>query len=171
MARRYFIWLAIVICACAAEEQRMVTPKLPVERTSRAIVRLDEQGMPITLEVDSEVLPHLSFQWNADFGRMEVDLPLNNQVFILQDDLDCTAKREELETGIFEISYLINTDSLLVYESRIPEGNVSYWHFFRVFELEGIRYYAENNPLIECSKNDVKLMSEIFSHIRADKPL
>lgn len=122
--------------------------------------------LPIELSIDSSMKHSIREEWNASFGRLEIEIAPDLEIFVVQADYPTSAKLEDPSLGVFEIEFLNKSDSLLVYGSRIPGSDIEYWHFFRTFELNGKRYYAENNPLIEYSKHDVEVMSRIFADIR-----
>lgn len=159
--RHKIFYIALVLSfSCAPEEKQEDV------RTETGKVAWEAKELPFTLMVSPDSKDLLTARWNSAFGRLEMDIPPSREVFVLQSDYGVEDKITDLDLDVFEIIYLIKTDSLLVYESTIPAGNVSYWHFFRTFSIDGKPFYAENNPLVECTKNDVMLMSEIFSEIR-----
>ena len=158
---QYIIALAfLILSSCAPQSDKEEDEKEPTKTLWRA------KELPFTLSVSPESKKLISAHWNAAFGRLEMEIPPSREVFVLQADYGVEDKIADLNLDVFQIHYLVKTDSLLIYESTIPSGNVSYWHFFRSFSIDGKDYYAENNPLVECTKNDVMLMSEIFRKIR-----
>jgi hypothetical protein len=154
-----------MLVACNSVEPPAVPDPSPREQK-----RLWEpKALPFALQVDSTYAQKMEERWNSSFGRLEIEISPQREVFVLQSDYDVSKKLADLDLEIFENEFLIRSDTLLIYESRIPEGSSSYWHFFRTFEVNGESYYVENNPLIACTKSDVELMSEIFSIVKPSK--
>lgn len=162
--RYIIIYLAFTLLAsCTSEKVSDEGKKESVKVSWKA------KELPFSLLVSPDTKELLSANWNSAFGRLEMEIPPSREVFVLQAEYGVEDKMADLNLDVFEIHYLVKTDSLLIYESTIPSGNVSYWHFFRSFSINDKHYYAENNPLIECTKNDVMLMSDIFGAIRPEQ--
>ena len=126
---------------------------------------LSSGGLPLALLVKPDESFDLIATWNAAFGRMEVSDKNDMSVFISQDTLSCKSKMEEIESGIFEVTYIVNTDSLIFYKTNLPDGHTPYWHFFASFPIDGVHYVFENNPIIECNEKQIEVMTKIVGHI------
>ena len=132
---------------------------------------LSSGGLPLALLVEPGEMPSLTATWNAAFGRMEVSNKRDMSIFISQDTLSCKSKMEEIESGIFQVSYIVNTDSLIFYKTNLPDGHTPYWHFFASFSINGVHYVFENNPIIECTEKQIEAMTQIVSHISSTNNL
>lgn len=132
---------------------------------------LSSGGLPLALLVEPGVSSDLVATWNPIFGRMEVSDKEDMSIFILQDTLSCKSKMEEIESGIFEVTYIVNTDSLIFYKTNLPDGHTPYWHFFASFQIDGVHYVFENNPIIECTEKQIEAMTEIVGHISSTNNL
>jgi len=153
--------IGVLWMACSQEP-----PKAEVEAKDIDAVKWNSERLPIALNVSQEIKEKLSERWNPALGRLELKIEPNLEIFVVQSEYPVDAKLQDPALEIFEIDFWQKTDSLLVFGSRIPESEAVYWQFFRTFEIDGVPYYAENNPLIEYQREDVELMSEIFADIR-----
>lgn len=132
---------------------------------------LSSGGLPLALLVEPGDTPDLRTSWNATFGRMEVSDKRDMSIFISEDTLSCKSKMEEIESGIFEVTYIEKSDSLIFYKTNLPDGHTPYWHFFASFPVNGIHYVFENNPIIECSEKQIERMTKIVRHISSTNNL
>ena len=132
---------------------------------------LSSGGLPLALLVEHGEMPSLKATWNSAFGRMEVSDKRDMSIFITQDSLSCKSKMEEIESGIFRVSYIVKTDSLIFYKTNLPDGHTPYWHFFASFPINGVHYVFENNPIIECTEKQIEAMTNIVGHISSTNNL
>lgn len=128
-------------------------------------IDLSSGGLPLALAVDQGEDIDFSAEWNATFGRMEITDSDDLSIYVFQDTLSCDAKKEEIENGVFDVSYLIDSDSLIFYKTMLPDGSTPYWHFFASFLVGDVHYVFQNNPLIEVSEYQAKRMTEIVGKI------
>jgi|SRR5690554_4201879 len=141
------------------------------ERVEYLKYDLSSGGLPLALLVEPGETPSLTATWNSAFGRMEVSDKRDMSIFISEDTLSCKTKMEEIESGIFQVSYIINTDSLIFYKTTLPDGHTPYWHFFASFPINGVNYVFENNPIIECTEKQIEAMTKIVGHISSTNNL
>jgi len=137
------------------------SPKLVMEQ-----IDLSHGGLPLAILAEDLQPNDLHAKWNEAFGRMELTKDNSLNIFISQDTLSCMAKKQDIESGIFEISYIEDTDSLIFYKTTLPDGSAPYWHFFASFELNKVNYNFENDPLVECTERQIKLMTELIRNVR-----
>jgi len=158
--------LIFLISGCAPSED---LPPAGLEDISEKIelqkFDLSSGGLPLAVLFEPGESPDLKAIWNPTFGRMEVSDTNDMSVFISQDTLSCKAKMEEIESGIFEVSYIVKTDTLIFYKTNLPDGHTPYWHFFASFPIDGVHYVFENNPIIECTEKQIERMTEMVGHI------
>jgi hypothetical protein len=135
-------------------------------------IALTDYAMPIALSVHASEKDEFELSWHPSFGRLEIRKGNLLDFFVVQDSITCATKATEIESGIFEIEYVEMTDSILRYTAKIPGGDTEYHHFFASFEIDGIRYNFENNPLVEASKKQIDDMVSIvknFSSLKNDE--
>ena len=166
-AKWYLAILALITFSCKRDGEFPDTN--PDEESSKQHVEqidLSEGGLPLAIFAKGLKPDDLQAKWNETFGRMELTKDNSLTIFISQDTLSCKARKRDIESGIFEISYIEDTDSLIFYKTTLPDGSIPYWHFFASFELNKINYNFENDPLIECTEKQIKLMTELIMKIR-----
>lgn len=173
---RYYIYsifsLVFLISGCTPGENSPPPGSDDVEKkTEYQKYDLSSGGLPLALLTEPDESPDLTATWNAAFGRMEVFDKDDMSIFISQDTLSCKSKMEEIESGIFEVSYIVNTDSLIFYKTNLPDGHTPYWHFFASFAIDGVHYVFENNPIIECTEKQIEVMTEIVGQISSTNNL
>lgn len=159
-----FILFFFYSCAVNENEEPVV-----IEENEEVVIHrqidLSAGGLPLGLiEVPGEEA-EVSTVWNPTFGRMEVDLKPDVSIFIKQDTVSIASKIAEIESGVFEITYLAKTDSLIFYKTSLPGGIAPYWHFFASFPIDGMYYNFENNPIIECNQRQIEKMLGFVSRI------
>lgn len=129
------------------------------------IVDLSTGGMPLALKVNAKSTVKIDCKWNAAFGRMELSDAQGLNIFVFEDTLSCASKKEEIEGGVFEISYIIDTEKLIFYKSTLPDGSTPYWHFYASFPLGDSHYVFENNPLVESTEGQIEAMIGLVRNI------
>ncbi len=132
-------------------------------------IDISEMGLPLKFSVDSLDAKHFEMQWNAGFGRMEVSGPDGIDFFIVQDSISCRIKKQEIESGIFEVVYLQDDNDILFYEAKLPYGSSSYFHYFASIQIGGEIYNFENNPLVEFSQHEIAGMVEMTKSFKSSK--
>jgi hypothetical protein len=71
-----------------------------------------------------------------------------------------------LESGIFSIDYVEDRPDFILYKAALPDGSSPYFNFVKVFDYKGETHSVENNPLVEFSENEVRLMAEIVETLK-----
>lgn len=127
-------------------------------QTQSELVDLSDGGLPLALKVNGQGSVKIVSKWNSAFGRMELSDSHGLNIFVFEDTVSCASKREEIEGGVFEISYIIDTETLIFYKSTLPDGSTPYWHFYASFPLGDSHYVFENNPLVECTEGQIEAM-------------
>ncbi len=157
---RYIYVLTIIILASCSDpvDSEMAVSANAHEPAFIAWHDMSETGLPITVLNDDPSIAPLQSVWNATFGRVELSNGDGLSMYITRDTTTCAARKQELAEGVFETTYVVETDTLIFYESGLPGGSNSYFHFFASFELKNERYTFENNPLIEFSEAEIRQM-------------
>ena len=172
---RYYIYsifsLMFLVVGCTPGENFPPGADDMGEKVEYQKYDLSSGGLPLALLVEPGASSDLKATWNSAFGRMEVSNKDDMSIFISQDTLSCKSKMEEIESGIFEVSYIVNTDSLIFYKTNLPDGHTPYWHFFASFPINGVHYVFENNPIIECTEKQIEAMTKIIGHISSTNNL
>jgi hypothetical protein len=138
-----------------------------VPPTTLMPVDLSHTGMPLVAMVAHKDEYKMDIRWNETFGRLELRDDFGLDIFVKQDTLSCTSKKEEIEASIFNIEYSVFTDTLICYSASLPDGAAKYRHIFASFNIGGTPYTFENNPLVECSLEDIDHMTEIITQMEA----
>jgi hypothetical protein len=153
----YFLTLMSVGCLSTDTEEFQPAETL-ADTPAMVAIPLNEFAMPIGLMVEPSEKDEIELSWNASFGRLEVRKGKSIDFFVVQDTVTCLFKSVEIESGIFEIEYIEKTDNVLIYKAKLPGGDTEYHHFFASFEIDGVRYNFENNPLVEASEKHIAAM-------------
>ena len=161
-----FFPLVIFLVACSeGDDSPPENTAISAEKQPKEVIDLSSGGLPLALELGQVDEKNISAQWNDAFGRMEITDSDDMSIFVIEDTLSCLSKKEEIEGGIFEVSYLIDTDSLIYYKTVLPDGSTPYWHFFASFKVGDAHYVFENNPLIEVTENQIETMTKLVANI------
>jgi hypothetical protein len=148
-----------LLLSCAREETH---PK-PAEWQEVAI---GANVLPLVLLVPDGQDNHLHSRWNETFGRLELIGDENDEIFIKESEITCEDKKRELNSSIFQVSYLEESDSILIYQTSVPGGEESYWNVFAVLRNDSTSYTAEQNPLIAYDREDIARLSSIIKRIK-----
>lgn len=140
-------------------EEVPITTLMPID--------LSHTGMPLVAMIEHKDNYQIDIRWNDTFGRLELRDAFGLDLFIKQDTLSCAAKKEEIEASIFNIEYAVFTDTLICYSASLPNGEAKYRNIFASFNIAGTPYTFENNPLVECSMNDINHMTEVITQMQA----
>jgi len=162
----YFFPFLVFLAACSdGDDSRMEPAAMDIDRQATQIIDLSSGGLPLALEIEQGEEKNISANWNEVFGRMEITDSDDISIFVVEDTLSCLSKKEEIEGGVFEVSYLVDTDSLIYYKTMLPDGSTPYWHFFASFMVGDAHYVFENNPLIEVTENQIERMTNVVGNI------
>lgn len=161
------IFLVLILCTgCSVSDNEPPEKAVAAEAAPQfEIVDLSRGGLPLALKTEPGVTVELDARWNPAFGRMELSNAHDMSIFIVEDTLSVASKKADIEGEIFTISYLIETDSLILYKSTLPDGSTPYWHFFASFPVGNAHYIFENNPLIECTEGQIRAMTDLVGRI------
>lgn len=161
--KRFTIFIAAtsLLLSCSQEETH---PK-PTEWQEVAI---GANVLPLVLRVPENEDPNIHPRWNETFGRLELSGQKNDEIFIRESLTTCADKKKELNAGIFEVRFLEESDSLLVYETSVPGGEESYWNIFATIYSDNIAFTAEQNPLIAYNRDDIERMVSVIKRIKAN---
>jgi len=154
-----FIAATSLLLSCTQEETH---PK-PTEWQEVAI---GAKVLPLVILVPEGQDLELHSRWNETFGRLELTGAGNDEIFIKESEITCADKKRELNSSIFELSFLEDSDSLLIYQTSVPGGEESYWNVFAVVKGDSISYTAEQNPLIAYNREDILRLSSIIKRIK-----
>lgn len=170
--RHIVVLCILIVFGCTASESEM--PITPVEQEIVQVyelIDLSSGGFPLELKIYPDENPVIHSTWNATFGRMELNVKPDVNIFVKQDTVSIASKKEEIESGIFDISYITQNDSLIFYKASLPEGLASYWHFFALYSVDGIYYNFENNPIVECTEHQIEAMIDVVNRITQENYL
>lgn len=155
------IAMTSLLFSCAEDE---VLPK----QTEWQEVTIGANVLPLYLRIPVGEDPGVNPRWNETFGRLELIGKNNEEIFIRESTTTCSDKKKDLATSIFEVIFLEESDSLLIYRTSVPGGEESYWNIFASFTDGENSYVAEQNPLIAYDKEEILRMSDIIKHIEAN---
>ncbi len=157
----------LLMFSCAQEEEQIVEEVATAPPVK--VIDLSEGVFPLVAEVPENSKTNYSTKWNETFGRMEVSNDLGIELFISQNNISCAEKKREIESGIFEVNYAIDTDSLICYNTHLPDGTAEYWHVYASYKLGGYTYCFENNPLVEYNKSQAEFMVDFIGSVKPIK--
>ena len=150
-----------LLLSCTREE---TLPKQPKWQE----VAIGANVLPLALRIPENEALTISSRWNETFGRLELIGQENDMVFIQESETTCLEKQNELDAGIFNVSYVEQSDSLLVYKTSVPGGKESYWNVFASIKIGDTRYVIEQNPLIAYNREDIIRITDIIKRIKAN---
>ena len=149
-----------LLYACTQEQTKIEEPKWQE-------VAIGANVLPLAILVPPNEGPKYEARWNETFGRLELIGNDNEEIFIEESDHTCLEKQEELDSGIFQVEYFIQSDSILVYQTKIPSGTESYWNVYASIKVNDTQYSIEQNPLIAYNKEAILRMTEAINRIKA----
>lgn len=137
-----------------------------------AVSRLSElslspYGMDILLGIPEELENKVEVRRNDNFGRIEVSAGSSVSFFITTDFESLHSLKRDLEAGIFEIEYVEDRPDFILYKATLPDGSSPYYNFVKTVEYNGEVHVIENNPLMEFSEEDIRLMAGIAETVNS----
>lgn len=157
--------LFILLTSCSVSDNDLPQELGQNQGPEFVLVDLSEGGLPLALKLNHGTTVEMETRWNSAFGRMELSNSHGMSIFVFEDTLSCATKKEEIEGGIFDISYIIENDTVIFYKSTLPDGSNPYWHFFASFPVGNSHYIFENNPLVECTEGQIRAMTDLVGKI------
>lgn len=148
-----------LLYACTQEQKKIEEPKWQE-------VAIGAKVLPLAILVPNGQDFELHSRWNETFGRLELIGQDNDEIFIRESEITCEDKKRELNSSIFQVSYLEASDSILIYQTSVPGGEESYWNVFAVLHDDSTSYTAEQNPLIAYDREDITRLSSIIKRIK-----
>lgn len=125
-------------------------------------------GMKLELRVPKALSKEVKIRRNDNFGRIEFSAGESVDFIISGDFESVSARKFELESGIFTIEYVEDQPEFILYKAALPDESSPYFNFVKVIAYQGEKYVVENNPLVEFSEKEVRLMSEIVETIKPE---
>lgn len=161
--KRIIILIAMtsLLFSCKQEEP---LPKAPEWQE----VDIGANVLPLHLRIPEGEEIHMHSHWNETFGRLELSGKENDEIFIQESQTTCADKKKELAGSIFEVSFLEDSDSLLIYRTSVPGSEESYWNIFALLTDKHANYIAEQNPLIAYDQEEILRISDIIKRIKAN---
>ncbi len=133
-------------------------------------VPFNHASFPLAAFTDDGQFPGLSARPNDTFGRMELQDERGLSLFVMEDSTTCVSKKEEIESGIFQIEYVVDNERILAYKSSLPDGSESYHHLFASLLLNGTHYTLESDPLVSYNQSELRQLIDLVNSIRYHTP-
>lgn len=162
MKRSILLIAATSLLLSCAQEQTHPKP------TEWQEVAIGANVLPLVLRMPENEQVEVHSRWNETFGRLEIIGIKNDEIFIRESSISCAQKRKELESGVFEVNYLEENDSLLIYTTSVPGSDEIYWNVYATKRGKASIYAAEQNPLIAYSREDIVRMTATIKRIKAN---
>jgi hypothetical protein len=168
MIRKVLLFCALTgSLSCSVQQKDIVEEQIEIPKPTveHLVYDFSAQGLPLFIEAPGGVIDSLQVQWQPSFGRLEIQSKSGVHLFIQKDTLSCPGKKLELENGVLVNDFIEKNDSLLIYKTTTPEGQLAYYHFFASFPIDSVNYTFQNNPLVEYSEADIRRMTRLVKKI------
>lgn len=155
--------IALSLASCGRFEEEQNLQPAPEENPYANWVEhsLQPFGMDVALKVPGPLNNAVEIRRNDNFGRIEFSAGESVDFIITGDFESVNTRKFDLESGIFSIEYVEDSPDFILYKAMLPDGSSPYFNFVKVFEYRGEKYSVENNPLVEFSEDEVRLMAGI----------
>ena len=138
------------------------------KKTEWQEVAIGANVLPLSLRIPENEDVNVHARWNETFGRLELIGENNNEIFIRESLMTCADKKNELAADIFDVSYIEESDTMLVYKTSVPGGDEYYWNVFASIQADTSHYIIEQNPLIAYDQKAITQMATIIKRIKAN---
>jgi len=166
------ILLFVVSCDQFEQEQNLAESK--EEKSPRADWvehSLQPFGMEVVLKVPEAVSDDVEIRRNDNFGRIEFSAGESIDFIISGEYEPFSARKRNLESGIFSIEYVEDHPDFILYKAMLPDGSSEYFNFVKEINYKGELHAVENNPLAEFSEEEIRLMAEIVETFEVKEQL
>lgn len=161
-----FVLALALSCAPGTENEFGEEFDNEVASTRLAELSLAPYGMDIILGIPEELMSKVEVRRNENFGRIEVSAGASVSFFVTTDFESLQSLKRDLEAGIFKIEYVEDRPDFILYRATLPDGSSPYYNFVKTVAYNGEVHVIENNPLMEFSEDDIRLMAGIAESVQ-----
>jgi hypothetical protein len=168
MYRRVLLFCVLIgSISCSIREDEKPEDKInkPKPELEQSHYDFGDHGLPLSIEARQGFIDSFQVQWKPAFGRLEIQSKNGAHFFIQKDTLSCPAKELALKADVLRNEIIESNDSLFIYRTTAPEGQLAYHHFFASFSIDSVNYTFQNNPLVEYSEADIRQMTRLVKKI------
>ncbi len=171
MKRIIYVLLILLVGFGCVDSEDLDSPTNGETAEKSVLIPMDisHAGLPLIAMVVPKEGYQIEAKWNDTFGRLELQDTEGMDLFIQEIDLSCDEKKKEIESGIFNVEYVFENDSILCYTTSLPDGTPAYSHLFGSILIGESNYTFENNPLVECSPVQITHMKSVIENIQFSK--
>jgi len=117
--------------------------------------------LSLKIPKDLFVNSSLDNEFNENFGQIELRLGDSFEIYITEEQLSLLAFREELENDqLFSYQFEVESDSELVFQSILPDGNPHSYQFVKSKSLPGIELIVRTAPMGNFNQQQLKRMED-----------
>ena len=159
------IGFILLLCSCnSVVENKSAEAKNPedIEVEKFEFVNSTDKNFPIKIAVLNKTIsdstPTINF--NDASGKLEVASGNKFCYQISEQAVDIVKKKQEIEGGIFKITYNTDLADEIVYRAELPDGSNAFYHFVAVKKIQDKTYMFEDNASFQFTLADVNTMVE-----------
>ncbi|MBN4062166.1 hypothetical protein JYU20_03100 [Bacteroidales bacterium AH-315-I05] len=106
-------------------------------------LNLTEQGMPLSIMVPDSTVGPLEVE-ALDYGEIEIRVGSMFQLKIAEGG-DIQQKKTDLnEDLLWKSNFLADEPNMLLYQSDLPDGSKTFYHFYTVIKVNNIDYEIQD---------------------------
>lgn len=117
----------------------------------------------LSIQIPKELLANDNFdsEYNSNFGQLELRLGDSFEIYITEEKLSLMGMREELNNDqLFSYQFEVESDSELVFQSILPDGNPHSYQFVKSRNLNGLQLIVRTAPMGNFNKQQLKRMED-----------
>lgn len=116
-----------------------------------------EASIPLAISFpDTTVNPFVNF--NTATGKLEVIAGIHFSYSVSREPCNVQRMVDDVNSGIFAVSFLTKTDSDLVWRAALPDGSKAFYHFYCCRVYQNQNYVFRDNPAYDFTLQQVNLM-------------
>ena len=172
--------IGLVFIGCGNNEQvESVVEETPVKAAAFDaekfdVIDLSDYGIPATIHVPNKNTTQYDpvVEYNEAKGEVKIMSGNKFNLVITESDIDKNLMVSDLESDLlFNNTFIINEDQMLVYTSELPDGSKKTNHFCAWFTVENSNYLIKNDPSAEFSEHFLNRMIKCVKSMEVINPV
>lgn len=170
----FYIGFALLFIACGNEPREDASSGLEGQvkevRVADGWTSLSEHGLSMELKFPDAMKEAgaAEVKYNNAFGRVEIQIGGDYAMHIQRNEMPLQqVKRELQQQGVLEYVFFESDENTLLYQTKLPTGEIVGHHVIRSMEMDDKRYHASSDPQQDYSEFEARNLLKAVNSLRA----
>ena len=170
----FYIGFALLFVACSddvpSEQTVEASAAMEHDTVADGWTSLAEHGLAMEIKFPQAMLEagQPEVKYNNAFGRVEITVGSDYVLHIQRNQMPLDqVKRELHQQGVLEYVFFESNDNTLLYQTKLPTGEIVGHHTIRCMEMGDKRYHAASDPQKDYSEFEARNLLKAINSLRA----